>query len=96
MDGEGGPAIREAFPWDFTMVVGYAEEWIGYIPTDRAFDNGGYEANRGAWCKVCRGNERILRGQTIDLVAAWERIIHVCVANALMPGARSVRGHRRK
>ena len=61
-------AIREASPWDFTMVVGYAEEWIGYIPTDRAFDNGGYETNRGAWCKVCRGSEGILRGRAIDLI----------------------------
>ena len=61
-------AIREASPWDFTMVVGYAEEWIGYIPTDRAFDNGGYETNRGAWSKIRRGSEGIFRRQAIDLV----------------------------
>ena len=61
-------AIREASPWDFTMVVGYAEEWIGYIPTDRAFDNGGYETNPGAWSKIRRGSEGIFRRQAIELV----------------------------
>ena len=61
-------AIRELSPWDFTMVVGYAEEWIGYVPTDRAFDNGGYETNPGAWSKLCRGSEGILRRHAIDLV----------------------------
>jgi neutral/alkaline ceramidase-like enzyme len=61
-------AIREASPWDFTMVVGYAEEWIGYIPTDQAFDNGGYETNPGASSKLRRGSEGILRRQAIDLV----------------------------
>ena len=62
-------AIREASGWDFTMVVGYAEDWIGYIPTDRAFDNGGYEARPGAWSKLRRGSEPIFRRQAIDLVS---------------------------
>ena len=66
-------AIREASPWDFTMVVGYAEEWIGYIPTDRAFDNGGYETNPGAWSKLRPGSEGILRREAIHLVAALGR-----------------------
>ncbi len=61
-------AIREASPWDHTMVVGYAEEWIGYIPTDRAFDNGGYETNPGTWSKLRPGCERILRREAIELV----------------------------
>ena len=40
--------IREASPFDFTAVVGYAESYIGYIPTDRAFNNGGYETQAPA------------------------------------------------
>ena len=27
-------AIRKASPWDFTAVVGYAEDYIGYLPRD--------------------------------------------------------------
>ena len=61
-------AIRAASPWDFTVVVGYAEEWIGYIATDRAFDNGGYETRPGRWSQVRRGSETIYRNKAIDLV----------------------------
>ena len=61
-------AIRKASPWDVTVVVGYAEEWIGYIATDRAFDNGGYETSHGSWSKICRGGEAIYRQAAIDLV----------------------------
>ena len=61
-------AIRRASPWKFTVVVGYAEEWIGYVPTDRAFDNGGYETNPGRWSQLARGSEPILRREAIELV----------------------------
>ena len=54
------------------MVVGYAEEWIGYIATDRAFDNGGYESNRGSWSKIRRGGEAIYRQAAIDLVRSFQ------------------------
>lgn len=61
-------AIRKASPWDVTVVVGYAEEWIGYIATDRAFDNGGYETSHGSWSKIRRGGEALYRRTAIDLV----------------------------
>lgn len=61
-------AIREASSWDFTVVAGYAEEWIGYIATDRAFDNGGYETNPGSWSKVRRGSEPVFRQAAIEMV----------------------------
>ncbi len=61
-------AIRQAWPGEFTVVVGYTDEWIGYIATDRAFDNGGYETNPGSWSKLRRGSEPILRREAIKLV----------------------------
>ena len=62
-------AIRAVSPWGFIMVVGYAEEWIGYVPTDRAFDNGGYEVGPGTWSKVGRGSEPILRNAAVALLS---------------------------
>ena len=37
-------AVRQASVFDFTAIVGFAEETIGYVPTDQAFAEGGYEA----------------------------------------------------
>jgi hypothetical protein len=65
---ETSMAIRDASPSERTMVVGYAGDWIGYIPTDRAFENGGYETNPGSWYKVRPGSERIYRRSAIDVV----------------------------
>lgn len=62
-------AIREASPWKFTAVAGYAEDYIGYIPTDRAFENGGYETRPGRWSRVAAGSEALVRQAAIELLA---------------------------
>ncbi len=67
---EIGLAIREASPWELTMIVGYAEDYIGYIPTDRAFANGGYEIGPGRWSRVGRGSEAMVCREAIGLVKA--------------------------
>ncbi len=61
-------AIRKASPWAFTAVVGYAEDYIGYIPTDRAFRNGGYETRPGRWSRVAPGSEAIVLKEAIRLL----------------------------
>jgi hypothetical protein len=61
-------AIREAAPSRFTVVVGYAEDYIGYIPTDRAFANGGYETGPGRWSRVAAGSETIVRHEASELL----------------------------
>jgi hypothetical protein len=61
-------AIRKASPWDFTAVVGYADDYIGYIPTDRAFGNGGYEIGPGRWSRLAEGSEAIVRREAIELL----------------------------
>jgi neutral ceramidase len=65
---ETGLAIRAQSPFAFTAVVGYAEDGIGYIPTDRAFDEGGYEIGPGRWSRLARGSEPILRQAALELV----------------------------
>jgi hypothetical protein len=61
-------AIREASPFKFTAVAGYAEAYIGYIPTDRAFKSGGYEIGPGAWSRVAPGSQAIVRREAIELL----------------------------
>jgi hypothetical protein len=61
-------AIREASPCQFTAVAGYAESYIGYIPTDRAFKSGGYETGPGAWSRVAAGSEAIVRREAVELL----------------------------
>jgi hypothetical protein len=61
-------AVRGASPFPYTAVVGYAEDYIGYIPTDRAFDNGGYEIGPGRWSRVAKGSEKIVCREAIDLL----------------------------
>jgi hypothetical protein len=40
---ELGLALRERSPFRHTLVLGLANEAIGYVPTGRAFEEGGYE-----------------------------------------------------
>jgi hypothetical protein len=65
---ETGLALRAESPFGFTAVVGYAEDGTGYIPTDRAFDEGGYEIGPGRWSRLARGSEPILRQAAHELV----------------------------
>lgn len=65
---EIGLAIRGASPWKFTAVAGYADDYIGYIPTDRAFENGGYEIGPGRWSRLASGSEPIVRTEAIKLL----------------------------
>ena len=67
---EIGLAIRRASPCAFTAVVACAEDSIGYIPTDRAFDEGGYELGPGHWARVARGSEEIVRREALACLTA--------------------------
>ena len=40
---ELGLALRERSPFAHTLVLGLANDSIGYVPTERAYDEGGYE-----------------------------------------------------
>jgi hypothetical protein len=50
-------AIRQASVFELTAVVGFSEETIGYIPTNQAFVEGGYEAGFGKWSFLSPGSE---------------------------------------
>lgn len=65
---EIGLAIQANAPGPFTFVVGYAEDYIGYIPTDRAFEEGGYELGPGPWARVGPGSEAMLYREATTLL----------------------------
>jgi hypothetical protein len=50
---ETGFALKNA---GATFVVGYANGWLGYFPIRRAYDEGGYETQAGAWSRVAPGS----------------------------------------
>ena len=43
---ELGARIKSRSPFKHTFVVAYANDWIGYLPTSEAFEEGGYEVNQ--------------------------------------------------
>ncbi len=58
---ELGLTIRRRSPFAQTLVVGYAEDYIGYVPTDQAFAEGGYETQAGRWSRLLPGSaERVV------------------------------------
>ena len=62
---ELGLAIKRMSPKSYILVAGYSGPYIGYIPTDRAFEEGGYELGPGAWSRVGKGSE----GRILDAVS---------------------------
>ena len=52
-----------------TFIVGGAQAYIGYVPTDEAFAEGGYETGPGRWSRVLPGSETILRTSCMELIA---------------------------
>lgn len=43
---EIGTEIKECSPFEHTFVVTYANDWIGYLPTPQAYEEGGYEVSQ--------------------------------------------------
>ena len=46
---ELGLEIKRRSPAPHTFVVGYANDWVGYLPTQVAWEQGGYEVSPGPW-----------------------------------------------
>ncbi|MBU0607272.1 MAG: hypothetical protein KKI08_05265 [Armatimonadetes bacterium] len=62
---EIGLQIKQRSPFPVTMVVSLANGCIGYLPTDNACREGGYEPS---WCPVGPGTERILVDTAVALL----------------------------
>ncbi len=63
-----GLKIKEMSSLTNTVIAGYSNGGLGYLPTDEAFDEGGYETefpvcfvNRGVEGKILKASENVLR-----------------------------------
>lgn len=65
---EIGLGILAESPFRFTAVAAYANDYLGYIPTDRAFLNRGYEIGPGRWSRVALGSEGAVRRTAVELL----------------------------
>jgi hypothetical protein len=64
---ELGLSIKKSSPFGYTMIAGCSTGELGYIPTDEAYDEGGYEVSIPV-CLVERGSGEKLVEASIDLL----------------------------
>jgi hypothetical protein len=60
--------IERCSPFAHTIVVGYSENTIGYIPTQQAYREGGYEVGPGKWSFLEIGADMVIRKEAIRLL----------------------------
>src|SRR5262245_39297185 len=69
---EYGLRIKQASPHKFTWFVGYANEYIGYVPTAQAFVAGGYEPRTARSSKLAPdGGQKLVEGA----IRALQRVL---------------------
>ncbi|HVW62778.1 MAG TPA: hypothetical protein VHC48_22155, partial [Puia sp.] len=61
-------AIERSSPFEHTIIVGFSENNIGYIPTDAAFDQGGYEVGPGKWSFLKKGADEAIHTGALKLL----------------------------
>jgi len=70
--------IEQNSPFEHTIVVGYSECSVGYIPTSHAFEEGGYEIGPGKWSYLeADAEERIYREAVSMLNRLYENEINL-------------------
>lgn len=57
---EIGLAIKERSKFKYTFVIGVANGYVGYIPTEIAFKEGGYTTRPARWSKLVPEAERLI------------------------------------
>jgi hypothetical protein len=65
---EIGLAIKEKSPFRYTGIVSLANGYSGYIPTEKAFDEGGYEARLARSSKLYKGAGEDIVKEVINLL----------------------------
>ncbi len=65
---ETGLAIEMQSPFPITWVAGYSENYVGYIPPEHVFSEGGYETGPGTWSFLEQDAERIIREKAVTLL----------------------------
>lgn len=65
---EIGLEIKRRSPFRHTMVIGLANAWAGYVATDRALDQGGYETRLCRHVRAAKGTARIWADTAVTLL----------------------------
>lgn len=67
---ESGLRLRGRSPFRHTVVIGYANGGIGYVPPASAFTEGGYETRLAPWSKVAPEAEGLILDAAASLLDA--------------------------
>jgi neutral ceramidase len=65
---ESGLHLRERSPFPHTVVIGYANGCLGYVPPAAAFEEGGYETRLSPWSRVAPGAEAVMLETAVELL----------------------------
>jgi neutral ceramidase len=69
---ELGLALKARSPAGQTLVVGYTNDWIGYLTTPEAWTQGGYEVAPGPWTRVGpQGGSQVVEAALALLAQLW-------------------------
>ncbi len=63
-------AIERDSPFEHTIITAYAENTIGYVPTEAAFEEGGYETGPGKWSYLAKEAEAFIITEAQKLLTA--------------------------
>ena len=68
-----GITIKQRSAARHTLVVGYANDWIGYLTTPQAWQEGGYEVGPGPWTRVGpAGGEQLVDKAMALIQRLWQ------------------------
>jgi len=70
---EIGLMVKVGSPFDYSAVAELANDYVGYLPTDKAFREGGYETTLARSSRVGPGTESILVGAALGLARRLHR-----------------------
>jgi len=65
---ELGLEIKQKSVAPYTFVIGYANDWIGYIVSPGTFAEGGYEASPGPWTRAGEEGGQIIMRKALELI----------------------------
>lgn len=66
--GRLGTEIKRRSPFRYTYVIGLANDYIGYIPDNKAYDLGGYQIWTGFHSSVARGTGEAIVAEAIRIL----------------------------
>ena len=65
---ESGQRLRDRSPCPVTVVIGYANGCLGYVPPAPAFEEGGYETKLSPWCRVAPEAEALILNAAVEVL----------------------------